>query len=139
MNLSLKQMGDILMAVAREYRIKMLVEIFPAYNGKIITEDIIRKLLQPFVSELKKEYLSLDDQFYIQERLDNLNMYNNLLNDVWVFQKMHKAGRTNLLTKKNADALLIIFVNEACYPLRLNFCTKDLDTKSVSTHLLQLS
>ena len=122
--MNLGELAEFLVKIAKTYRNIVLVnEIVPKLNGQKINEETVRKIIGPYL-ELVETELSPD----IMNRL-RLQLKGFALSALVTMKRnshMHDAGDSDMLTQKSADALLALFVNEACMPLDLALYASDL-------------
>mgnify|MGYP007077456907 CR=1 FL=1 len=119
------QYAEALVENAKTYRTGELQSLLSTHGGKRITEQVVRDLLQPYVTATLPR---LDTP--AQEKLTSCfeRFAPKAMERVRADSHMNNADQTNTVTEANTDAMLVALVNEACMPLDLALYTSDLQT-----------
>jgi len=118
------QLADVLVKTAKQfYKEGLINEIVTELCGSKITDDVVSKVLNPYVT-MAELSLPLDVQQMIRTRLDEF--VPRALEQIRIDSHMNQADESDTLTQNNAEALLVAFVNQACIPLDLAFYTQNL-------------
>lgn len=118
------QLADILVKDAVSYRNGMLVtEIVPQLVGQPIDERVVRQMVEPYIAQVNP-HLPAKIQQMVRSRFEKYAP--KALERMRVNLHMHQADESGLVSQDNADAILTIFVNEACAPLDLGLYSRDL-------------
>ena len=121
--MELGEFGKIATSVAIPYaRGQLQGVIVPALSGKIITEEMVRHILEIYATQLKP-YLPPDVRPGIDARVDHFAP--RAMKQVAIDRHMNDASG-DTMTKENAEAILVAFVNFACIPMDLAFYTRNL-------------
>lgn len=118
----LKELAEILAAHAKQFRNGVLrKEIVPTLVGQGITTSITRQIIEPFLSSVDlptdvREIMGRKMEKWLPDSLESISR-NSHMND---------AGGKTVVNQDTADALLVDFVNNACFPLDLAMYTSDL-------------
>ncbi len=115
--------GDYATSVAIFFRNGQLKGVVaPSLEGQPMTDEVVRKVLEAYTLQLKP-YLPEEFRPSIDQRVDQF--VPRAVKQIGIDQHMNEAtGDT--MTLKNAEAILVAFVNFACIPMDLAFYTRDL-------------
>ena len=118
------QLADVLTGNAKSYRNgKLANEIVPQLIGQPINEQTVRQMVEPYITQVNS-HLPAETQQMVRSRFETYAP--KALERVRVNSHMHHADESGLVLQANADAILTIFVNEACAPLDLALYAQDL-------------
>ena len=121
--MDLGQFGDILTATAKEFYNKQLItHIVPQYESAYMVNGIIRKVLEPYIAMLEQE-LSNDLSQTIWEKLHTF--VPEATRHMCIGSRINEIDNTDVLTEKNAVAILVAFVNQICPTLDLGLRSCD--------------
>lgn len=118
------EFADILTNTARLYRNgELALDILPKLIGQAIDEKIVRQIIEPYIALILPQ-VSVDTRQMVINRFERYAP--RALMHLHINTHMHHADASGLVSQENADAILTMFVNEACIPLDLAFYAKDL-------------
>lgn len=121
------QIADLLTEAAQDFYNKRLTnEILPTIVGQEINEDTVKKLIKPYLSNIKMPKVNLK---HLQQTV--LDVYSkDALQCIQRNTHMNDYDGSSVFSQENAEAVLVGFVNYACIPLDLALYTSDLKEKN---------
>lgn len=102
-----------LISEATFFRNEKLIKIVPLFEGKIIDEDIIKKIIDPFLEKIKP---MLDDKTYKKLNSKLSQFIPEACDLMFIYSHIHRGDNTRILNQNNADALLTVFLH-FCYKI----------------------
>lgn len=115
--MTMGQLAKVLEDCARTFRNgKLMAEIVPAHSGQEITTEMVRRVLEPYVSLVNQH---IPEELYARVRGDLEDYVPRALALMHQNTHIHYAGKSRILTQDSADALLVGLVNVAADPMDL--------------------
>lgn len=122
--MKLTEFAEFLLCEAKFYRNGLLsTDVVPELTGQMITEELVKKLLDPFLVAIKP-MLDTKLQAKLISRLEEFAPL--ALDCMYENPDMHEGDETCLLNQNNADAILTMFLSIVCKPLIFDLNSKDL-------------
>lgn len=117
-------LAEVLTEHARSYRNGQLShDIVPQLHGHPLSEEVVREVLLPYILKVEPD-LPLICRRLIWRRYDEYKP--QALARIRLNVHMHEATNFDILTQASADALLVLFINDAVVPLDLGLYTRSL-------------